>query len=100
MDVVWNQNKSNSIHHHEDENGKERKDLGMEMNGIPKKYAKKIRKKMKKSRNDRTIGWMVFIGDNCHIIDRLSRVLFPVMFFLVNLIFFLYHRLHPETVDS
>jgi len=36
---------------------------------------------------------------NAHFVDRVSRVLFPFSFILINVVFFLYHRLHPDTVD-
>lgn len=39
------------------------------------------------------------VKKEAHIIDKVARVLFPVFFAILNIVYFTFHRLHPDTVD-
>jgi len=45
-----------------------------------------------------TLGPVSFVTGQAHIIDRISRVAFPVCFLIMNGCFFAFHRINPDTV--
>ena len=44
------------------------------------------------------LGPFVFYDDEKHIIDNVAKLLFPLLFLILNAIYFLFHRFHPDTV--
>ena len=40
----------------------------------------------------------VFYDDERHIIDNVAKLLFPLLFLILNAIYFLFHRFHPDTI--
>ena len=45
------------------------------------------------------LGPFVFYDDEKHIIDNVAKFLFPLLFLILNAIYFLFHRFHPDTVN-
>ena len=45
------------------------------------------------------LGPFVFYDDEKHIIDNVAKLLFPLLFLILNAIYFLFHRFHPDTVN-
>ena len=52
----------------------------------------------KRIRETKIIGPLVVYMDMDHVVDRFSRWMFPVMFILFNIVFFLFHHIHEDTV--
>lgn len=44
-------------------------------------------------------GPILFENNEAHIVDRISRIIFPLTFVLMNIVYFAFHRLHPDTVN-
>lgn len=45
------------------------------------------------------LGPFVFYNDEKHIIDNVAKLLFPLLFLILNAIYFLFHKYHPDTVN-
>ena len=45
------------------------------------------------------LGPFVFYDDEKHIIDNVAKLLFPLLFLILNAIYFLFHRFHPDTIN-
>jgi len=54
---------------------------------------KNANKKIKK------FGPILFENNEAHIVDRISRIMFPLTIVLMNIVYFAFHRLHPDTVN-
>ena len=45
------------------------------------------------------LGPFVFYDDEKHIIDNVAKLLFPLLFLILNAIYFLFHKFHPDTIN-
>ena len=41
----------------------------------------------------------VFYDDERHIIDNVAKLLFPLLFLILNAIYFLFYRFHPDNIN-
>ena len=44
------------------------------------------------------LGQFVFYYDEKHIIDNVTKLLFSLLFLILNAIYLLFHRFHPDTI--
>ena len=45
-------------------------------------------------------GPFVFLHGEAHIVDQYAKIVFPVLYGIFLLVFFLFHHLHPDTVGG